>query len=742
MCRRDRLTVSARGAVAADDLPEVLRSTAQLVQEGLGAVSVEITTAGTSTPVAAGWPPTRSSTGASGVHVTPLARSGSPLGRLRVAMPRRQSASPPGTGPSSGDVAEHVATILQTAVLRDALRATVAEAELRAGDLRASRQRLVLASQQGRRRVERDIHDGAQQHLVALAVHLGLLPIPRRGPAAGRARGCRHGPHRRPVRARRRRGAVPRPVPRTSRGARARSGARAGGPRWPAAGHRAAGSTCRGIDPDVEAAVYFCCLEAMQNAAKHGRASRVDIRLTVHERCADLRGVGRRLTASPARSSGTGTGLQNMRDRLEALAGSLAVMSAPGAGTTVSGEVPFRGRRPGSGCRRLAPRRRRPRAAECGRPARLGRRRGHRGPRGAQAFLLAAAGVPLLSAAAVGEGFPGIPLATVVGALVGAVILSRHPRHRVGWLFCLGQLGVAIGLAARAAGNLALADGRFPHGGAHGRVGRRPPRRRVRADAARRPAPAGAERAAAVAAVAAGAAARRRLLRRPRRDAAHALPAVEDQRRRSDARHAQRSTGWSASRTPASSPGSWPAPRRSSSGCGGPGARSASRCAGSRWPRSVSPWSRWLALAVNLTGRPTPLVLVLALQVAYLAVPVATGFAVLRYRLYDVDRVIGGAVVLTVVVVVASAGYLVAVASVGRIAEGGGRPSWLALVAFVAVVLLLQPVRRVAVRAADRLVYGPRAARYAVLVAHSDQLADAAAGVILPHRGRGDDRRG
>ncbi len=83
----------------------------------------------------------------------------------------------------------------------------------------------------------------------------------------------------------------------------------------------------------------------------------------------------------------------------------------------------------------------------------------------AQAFLLAAAGVPLWSAAAVSEGFPGIPLATVVGSLVGAVILSRHPRHRIGWLFCLGQLGVAIGLAGRAAGNLALADGRYPAGG-------------------------------------------------------------------------------------------------------------------------------------------------------------------------------------------------------------------------------------------------------------------------------------
>jgi signal transduction histidine kinase len=81
-----------------------------------------------------------------------------------------------------------------------------------------------------------------------------------------------------------------------------------------------------------------------------------------------------------------------------------------------------------------------------------------------------------------------------------------------------------------------------------------------------------------------------------------------------------------------------------------------------------------------------------------------------------------------VLVVVASAGYLVAVAAVGRVVEDGARSSWLALLAFVTVVLVLQPVRRFARRAADRLVYGPRAARYAVLVAHSNHLADAVGG--------------
>src|SRR3954454_14877599 len=84
----------------------------------------------------------------------------------------------------------------------------------------------------------------------------------------------------------------------------------------------------------------------------------------------------------------------------------------------------------------------------------------------AQAALLRAVGVPLLSATAVGNGFPGITLATVVGALVGAVILSRRPRHPIGWLCCLGQLGVAAGLAARAAGDAALAGGLgFPEAG-------------------------------------------------------------------------------------------------------------------------------------------------------------------------------------------------------------------------------------------------------------------------------------
>ena len=118
--------------MAADDLPEVLRSTARLVQEGLGAASVEITTSGTRRPrpLAVGGPLDGTET----PHIDPADTLGKRrLGHLAGRDAAPAPACPPGTARSSRTSAEHVTTILQTAVLRDALRATVAEAELRLG---------------------------------------------------------------------------------------------------------------------------------------------------------------------------------------------------------------------------------------------------------------------------------------------------------------------------------------------------------------------------------------------------------------------------------------------------------------------------------------------------------------------------------------------------------------------------------------------------------------------------------
>ncbi len=92
---------------------------------------------------------------------------------------------------------------------------------------------------------------------------------------------------------------------------------------------------------EVEAAVYFCCLEAVQNVVKYAGASTASVRLddrggtlffTVEDE-----GRGFDPSATPR-----GAGLQNMVDRLDALGGRLQVVSESGAGTTVWGQVPWR----------------------------------------------------------------------------------------------------------------------------------------------------------------------------------------------------------------------------------------------------------------------------------------------------------------------------------------------------------------------------------------------------------------
>jgi signal transduction histidine kinase len=92
---------------------------------------------------------------------------------------------------------------------------------------------------------------------------------------------------------------------------------------------------------DVEAAVYFCCLEAMQNAMKHaGEATKISVSLGMDDGLRfEVRDDGAGFTEDDARS---GAGLANMRDRLAAAGGVLVIRTAPGEGTSVSGTVPLR----------------------------------------------------------------------------------------------------------------------------------------------------------------------------------------------------------------------------------------------------------------------------------------------------------------------------------------------------------------------------------------------------------------
>ncbi|HVF07192.1 MAG TPA: sensor histidine kinase, partial [Actinomycetota bacterium] len=207
-------------------------------------------------------------------------------------------------------------------------------------DLRASRQRLVAAQDEERRRLERNLHDGAQQRLVALAVQLKLArTMVERDPAkAGsmldslqEAAGDALEELRDLAR-----GIYPPLLADKGLAAALESQARK------AAVPTTVQSDGIGRYPrDVESAVYFCTLEALNNVAKYAEASSADVRLarsnghltfTVHD---DGRGFDRDATSF-------GTGLQGMIDRLDAVGGELQVTSAPDQGTTVTGRIPAR----------------------------------------------------------------------------------------------------------------------------------------------------------------------------------------------------------------------------------------------------------------------------------------------------------------------------------------------------------------------------------------------------------------
>jgi signal transduction histidine kinase len=204
-------------------------------------------------------------------------------------------------------------------------------------DLRASRQRLVAAQDEERRRLERNLHDGAQQQLVALSVGLGLA---RRtvsqdpattdqmlerlqgevGEALENLRDLARGVY---------------PPLLADEGLAAAIGAQARRSTLPV---RVESDGIGRYPQEVETAVYFCTLEALQNAAKYAQPREVVVRLREEggELVFTVQDDGRGFDQSRTK---LGSGLQNMSDRLEALGGDLSVRSVPGRGTTVEGRV-------------------------------------------------------------------------------------------------------------------------------------------------------------------------------------------------------------------------------------------------------------------------------------------------------------------------------------------------------------------------------------------------------------------
>jgi signal transduction histidine kinase/hypothetical membrane protein len=210
--------------------------------------------------------------------------------------------------------------------------------QARVEELRSSRQRLVTAQDNERRRLERNLHDGAQQQLVALAVKLRLVEqvIDRDAAEAKLMLEQLHGDVNDALQNLRdlARGIFPPLL--ADRGLAAALGAQVGKSTVPVE----LKATGVGRYPqDVEAAAYFCCLEALQNVAKYAHASLVTIRLEAGG--GQLRfevlddGVGFEPT-----TTARGAGLQNMADRVEALGGTLDLRSQPGRGTRLIGRIP------------------------------------------------------------------------------------------------------------------------------------------------------------------------------------------------------------------------------------------------------------------------------------------------------------------------------------------------------------------------------------------------------------------
>jgi signal transduction histidine kinase len=204
-------------------------------------------------------------------------------------------------------------------------------------ELRQSRARILAAADDERRRIERDLHDGGQQRLVALRIRLELAEETMRDdPAKAREMLHRLGDdvdaaleELRSLAA----GVYPSLL--VARGLH--EAIRTAALQSPLPASVEVDGSDRYAD-EVETAAYFCCIEALQNAAKHAAASAVSITLS---RNGDLRfEVRDDGDGFAVEDAIRGDGLMNMRDRMAAVGGELEVRSAPGAGTTVLGTIP------------------------------------------------------------------------------------------------------------------------------------------------------------------------------------------------------------------------------------------------------------------------------------------------------------------------------------------------------------------------------------------------------------------
>ncbi|MFN2463535.1 MAG: histidine kinase [Candidatus Dormibacteria bacterium] len=231
------------------------------------------------------------------------------------------------------DLAHQAGLVLQNVGL-------TADLQARLEDLRASRQRLVAAQDEERRRLERNLHDGAQQHLVAIKVKLGLVEMlavkdPERAKATLHQLKADTDDALETLRDLAR-GIYPPLL--ADKGLVAALEAQARKATLPVS---LESSGVQRYSQEIEAAVYFCVLEALQNVQKYAGATAATIVVAESgggELTFEIRDDGAGFDAA---LTARGSGLQNLEDRLSALGGALRIDSSPGTGTRVQGSLPL-----------------------------------------------------------------------------------------------------------------------------------------------------------------------------------------------------------------------------------------------------------------------------------------------------------------------------------------------------------------------------------------------------------------
>ena len=322
--RYDLLTTFGARLEQTVELGDLLPRLAATIQEGLAAPWVRVTLPEASAVV--GEP-----AGETALRV-PLERGDEVVGHIEA-------------GPKDGGYAADDRELLRTLAAQAAtaianLRLTARLAD-QVDELARSRARIVAAQDSERRRIERDIHDGAQQHVVALIMKLRLArnQIGRGERTAAEVfdelqgdvrdlladlRELAHGIH---------------PPVLSDQGLVVAVQARADRLPLEVRVQADAGLRSGRLHADVEGAAYFVICEALTNVVKHAAAHHAGVELSMADGVVSVLvhddGVG--LTDS---TDGTGHGLTNLRDRVEALGGRLVVDSEPGAGTRVRAELP------------------------------------------------------------------------------------------------------------------------------------------------------------------------------------------------------------------------------------------------------------------------------------------------------------------------------------------------------------------------------------------------------------------